>query len=219
MSTKNFLLGLGAFTSAQLSLAQEMQDPQDMQGEKEAQEVPSHEQEPVKTYHKLYLSLGQVNLDAAVALQEGIKDSATYIRFAWEGQKNQLLYGAGISGYLYSDRREFDQVVEDNFGNVSTAGSDADAFNLFFEGGYRYETSKNISLDILGGYELVMESERAIPNCIDCATSDINIEGGLYFTPRLTFVANNGLLLAASYHQYLSGDVENAISVTIGMRY
>lgn len=201
MQTRNVILGLAALTLSQTTLSQE---PQKV---------------PAKKSNGWYISLGEVSFNTKTADEEGVKDSATYLRFAWEGQSDSLVYGAGLSGYFYSDRREFSQRVEDSSGDESTESSSAEAINAFFEGGYSHALSDNFSVDLLGGYELVLQSERGISFCSDCDSSNIDIDAGLYTTPRIKFTADNGLMLAATYHHYFSGDVENAYSMTFGWTY
>ncbi len=202
MQTRNVILGLATLAICQFGLAES--------------------KEPSKTQYRTnswYVSLGEISFDSEVASQEGVKDTATYFRAAWEGQSNAILYAVGLSGYFYSDRQSFSQTVEDSSGSISTERSSAEAVNLYFEGGYSHSLSKNLSAEILGGYELVLQSERSISYCSNCSSSDIDIDGGLYTTPRIKFTADNGFTLALSYHVYLSGDVENAASISLGWSY
>ncbi len=164
-----------------------------------------------------YLSLGQASIDTKIATQQGVKNSSTYIRLGWEGQNKKFVYGAGMSGFLYSDREKFSQTVRENIGgNVRSASSSADAFNLYGEAGYNHWFTNHINLGILGGYEWVLQSERGIANCTDCRSEDIDISSGLYLYPRLMFRTGKGFGLTLGYHHYLTGDVRNAISISAG---
>ncbi|MGD8569563.1 MAG: porin family protein [Gammaproteobacteria bacterium] len=164
-------------------------------------------------------ALGQVNVDSTIATQERVEDTATYLRFAWEGQTNAMLYAVGISGFLYSDNDQFSQRVVDNFGNRSTAESDASAFSLYGETGMSYRIGTSASADLLGGYEFVIDSSRSIPNCSGCASEDIDIAAGAFVAPRLSFQTSDRFKLSFSYFQYLTGDINNAFSLNIGYSY
>ncbi len=166
-----------------------------------------------------YLALGRIGIDEEVALQEGIEDTATYFRFGWEGQSDQVIYGAGLSGYLYSDNDGFSVLVEDYSGDVSSAGSDANAFNFYGEAGYSYDLSANAFFDIIGGMELVLISERGVSNCTDCPSEDIDVGSGLFVAPRFRLMANSGFTFAISYIQYLTGDTESALTANFGWTY
>ena len=163
-----------------------------------------------------FAGLGQANIDGEEAFGQGIEDSALYIRLGLEFQRSSWLYGFGLSGLIYDDNAEFSQTVRDQFGNISTADSSAEAFDLYGEVGYRYMFSTATYLDFFTGYEQVLTSGRSISNCTDCYDDDIDIDSGLYLMPRLQFETQGGYIFSLSYRQYLSGDLENAIAFTIG---
>jgi len=171
---------------------------------------------PIPTF---YFSAGRIGLDPELTEQENIKDTATILRFGWEGLSDRLVYGAGMSMFLYSDRAEFSQRVEDVFGNQSTADSSANAFNIYGEVGYSYPLSSYVNVDILGGYEWVLKSERSIGECSNCASEDIDINSGLYITPRIRFTTTGSVILMISQHRYFSGDADDAWSLSIGWQY
>lgn len=166
-----------------------------------------------------YAGIGQVAIDSASATRGKIKDSATYIRLAVEGRSQGWLYGGGISGYFYSDKNKFSQGVEDQFGNRSTEDSSASAVNLYGEAGIAYPVSASMSADFLAGYEFVAESSRAISNCTDCASEDIDVDAGVYVAPRIRYQVGDKFTMSLSYQQYLTGDVENAIALYFGWTY
>lgn len=167
-----------------------------------------------------YFALGRIAIDDEVAFLEGIEDTATYFRLGWEGQSDAWLYGAGLSGYLYSDNEGFSVLVEEEFsGDVSTAGSDANAFNFYAEGGYSHDLSAFAFVDFIGGMEIVLISERSVSNCSNCPSQDIDVGSGLFVAPRLRLMAGNGFTFAISYTQYLTGDTENAFAANFGWTY
>ncbi len=167
-----------------------------------------------------YFALGRIGIDDEVAFMEGIEDTATYFRFGWEGQSDAWLYGAGLSGYLYSDNEGFSVLVEEEWSNdVSTAGSDANAFNFYAEGGYSHDLSEFAFIDILGGVEMVLISERSVSNCSNCPSEDIDVGSGFFVAPRLRLMAANGFTFAVTYTQYLTGDTESAFAANFGWTY
>lgn len=170
--------------------------------------------------HTIYLSAGEVALDSKIADSEGVGDKPTYVRFAWEAQKHTGIFGAGMSIFMYSDHESFSQRVERNYGGGrSTESSSAEAVNLYGEGGYSHQATDNVYFDILGGYELVLQSERSISYCSDCYSEDIDVDSGLYITPRMKVIADNGFTFLLAYHHYLSGDAEQGLSVGLGYTF
>ncbi len=174
---------------------------------------------PTPNTNGFYVSLGQVSLDEDKAFEEGVEDSAFYFRLAWEGQNDHFVYGAGLSGYVYSDNEGFEQLVEDFGGDVSSEDSSAVAINLFFEGGYNHSFNEAISVELMGGFEPTISSERSIGNCTDCYSEDIDIGGGLYFSPRVRFGGANTFSFLLAYHQYLTGEVESGLTASFSWRF
>ena len=161
-----------------------------------------------------YGSIGQVNFDDKSSTKNYISDSATFWKLGWEQHNDQWIWGAGISGYLYSDHAGFSQNTTD--GNKD---SGATALNGYLEGGYKYSVNKNINFSILAGYEHVFASSREIGLCSNCYSEDIDISAGIYIQPRATYIWDNGWYVNASYSSYTSGDVDSALFLTIGVLY
>lgn len=182
---------------------------------------PETQPEPIdySARHTFYISAGELSIDDEVAQSEGIGSKPTYVRFAWEAQKHTWVFGAGMSLFMYSDEDSFSQGVRYNGGRRSTESSSAEAVNLYGEGGYSFEATPNIYFDALAGLELVMQSERSISYCSDCYSEDIDVGSGLYITPRLKVIADNGFTFLVAYHHYLSGDLEQGFSVGLGYSY
>lgn len=167
-----------------------------------------------------FVSAGQVSFDSKTAQEEGVSDSATYWRLGWEGQRDAFVYGAGLSGYMYSDKEDFEQDIESRYGgDRDTADSSAIAINLFAEGGYSHAFNENVALEILGGLEQVLSSERSIGNCSNCYEEDIDINGGLYIAPRIRFSTGDMFSFLLEYHSYFGGDVENVFAATFSWQF
>lgn len=171
------------------------------------------------TRHTFYLGVGELNIDKQIAHNEGVGSTPTYVRLGWEGQKHNGIFAAGMSVFMYSDRESFSQDTRSNYGRYATEKSSAEAVNLYGEGGYSFQATPNIYFDAVAGYELVLQSERSIAYCSNCYSEDIDIDSGLYLTPRMKVIADNGFTFLLSYHKYLSGDVNNGLSIGLGYSY
>ncbi len=159
------------------------------------------------------VELGQVKFDEAVANKEGINTTANTFRFSMEKKYTVWTVAGGIAGFLYGDNENFKQSVVDQFGNQSTASSSSSSINIFVEGGYSYAITDAVSVDALAGHEHLISSSRSISNCSTCSSSDINVTGGFYLNPRVSYQWDNGLKMSLVYRQYLSGDIENAFGL------
>lgn len=167
--------------------------------------------------HGLVLSLGRVNFDDRIAVGEGVEDSGVYIDFGWEGRfYNNVILGAGISAFGYSDNDSFNQWTEDDWGDDEYSSSSAAAVNFYGELGYGVELTRMLSLDLIGGFEAVLSSERSISGCSNCYSEDIDIDSGPYIAPRLRFKPWSHWMFAVSYQSYLSGDVEDSVQLAAG---
>jgi hypothetical protein len=164
----------------------------------------------------MYGGLGQASIDGQKAFAGGVEDSALYIRLGMEFQRSSWLYGVGISGLIYDDNADFSQTVQDQFGNISTADSSAEAFDLYGEFGYRYLLATRAYLDFITGYEQMLTSGRSISNCSNCYDEDIDIDSGFYLMPRLQFETEGGFTFSLLYRQYFTGDLESAVVFAIG---
>lgn len=164
--------------------------------------------------------LGQVNFDSEAAGREGVETSATSFGGYAEFQTDALVaFSMGGEFILYDDNEEFTQLVEyeDIFGDSDGTGSessDAMAIHLFADVGPRWKFGGGY-LAVAGGFSSAVYSERSISNCVDCYAEDIELDGGGYVKLAGGFkagVINLGLL----YRNFVSGDLDNAIYITIG---
>lgn len=166
-----------------------------------------------------YGSIGQVSFDDATAYYEGIDNSATYWRFGWEQQLTNLVWGAGVSGYVYDDKESFSQRTRSSLsGDEQDSDSGAVAINGYIEGGYLYRVNENIKVSFMAGYEAVFSSDRSIGNCSDCYSEDIDVASGVYFQPRVTYQWENEWYVRLSTSSYLSGDVDSNVMLSIGVQ-
>lgn len=159
-----------------------------------------------------------VTFDKEAAAKQFIKPTATAVGGAAEyyssKSENTLVLGASI--LLYRDNAEFAQYVEDYWGDVDYAESDANAFMLFAEYGpkYRFGQDNMSFVTVRGGLSGVLASERSISNCRNCYSEDIEIDGGVYGVLGIGQTLGR-LDLSLQFQQYFSGDLDNTIRLKL----
>jgi hypothetical protein len=117
---------------------------------------------------------------------------------------------------FYHDNAAFVQYVEDYWGDIDYAQSDANALTLFAEYGpkYRFGINNESFVVVRGGATAVLFSERAISGCSNCYAEDIDINGGLYGV--LGIGQTLGMLdVSLQFQQYFSGDIDNSFRLKI----
>ena len=180
------------------------------------QQAPTENTAPPSISHTLIANIAHIGLDSKTATAEGIEDSATVLRLGWEGQMNNWLFGGGLGFLIYSDNESFSQTTRDTFGDVDDSDSSADALTLYGEAGYSFPFGSGFSFDLAAGVEVITGSKRSIANCRDCRSEDIEIDGGFYIAPELSYTNNGKYKFSLSYQNYLSGDLESGIALTLG---
>ncbi len=167
-----------------------------------------------------FVGIGQVNFDQKTAFNEGVDSGATTLHVAYEGQDGHFIYNAGMGIIMYDDNNGFSQQVENNYGNRSTASSDATAISLFGELGYSFILKPQAAhFDLTAGVEQYFASERSISNCSNCYSEDIDLNAGFYIKPKIKFINANGFTFSISYQHFAAGDAENSFSLNFGMTY
>lgn len=192
------------------SLAQVSQTVQPRQMASAVNDSSTHENNGIAygtEYSRIIVTLGRTRIDKATAQQEYIDDNATSLRLGWEHASSAFIKGLGLNMYFYSDQAGFSQRVENVWsGKTSTQESDAAGIALYGEVGYAFPIADNVTLDMLGGIEIDISSERTIPNCTDCYEQDIDVSPGLYVTPRIRFHNSESVSFGLSYQYFISGD-------------
>ncbi|VUD47791.1 hypothetical protein TDB9533_01098 [Thalassocella blandensis] len=182
-----------------------------------AYDLPMEEKKRGLEENGFVLSLGGVSFDRDVAAEEGVEDTALYMKFGWEGRYyNNVILGLGFAAFGYSDNDSFNQWTEDTWGDEEYTSSSAAALNYYGELGYGFELAPEVSLDLIVGMETVLSSERSINNCSDCYSEDIDIESGRYFSPRIRIKPWTHWSFAFSYRTYFNGHVENNAHLSAG---
>ncbi len=88
---------------------------------------------------------------------------------------------------IYSDLNGFSETVEVtggfDDGDIKTASSDANAYSLGVATGrqWRFGEQRDTSAVLQVGYDHILASERAIANCSNCPSQDIEVDGGVLY--------------------------------------
>ena len=163
----------------------------------------------------------KIKEDAAARADVGVDERVVYINMGLEGQKNNFIYGGGLSLLIYDDQNEFSQWTTDRDGDdLSESDSDASGWGLFGEAGYAYPVTPNRSVqaDLIGGFEAAW-SERSIPSCEDCYSEDIELELGLYVMPRFRYTGESGWFVSTGLKYFLGDDMSNGLLISIGKTF
>lgn len=161
--------------------------------------------EPVNSvYRGSWTFQGELfNFDSQVARYEGISDSGYGLGAGYSGEKGLFNFNVALGVILIDDKDEFDQLVEDNDGDVSTKSSSISAVTANIDAGIQYPVSRsgNFVLGLNVGFR-ELEAEREISNCRNCYTEGVGLGGETYFKPFVKMAFNNrfdGTLALFSY--------------------
>lgn len=167
--------------------------------------------------------VGTVNFDSEEAFLEGVEDSATSLGGYTEYQTDALIaVSLGGEFLFYDDNEEFSQLVEydDIFGDdsdIRSESSDALAIHFFADVGPRWKFGNGYAA-VAGGLVSALYSERSISNCVDCRAEDIDLDGGGY-VKLAAGVKAGAVNLGLLYRNFISGDIDNSIYITIGTAF
>jgi hypothetical protein len=163
--------------------------------------------------------LGRINLDGEAARAQGVEDTADSIGGYAEFRTGGLMaVSAGGEMWFYDDNAEFTQQVEfeNFFGDEETdvESSDAYAIHLFADAGPHWRFDGGHA-GLAAGFSSALYSERSISNCSDCREEDIDLDGGGYGKLAAGFKA--GVMhIGLTYRAFFSGDIDNAVYLTVG---
>lgn len=207
---------------ARLILASVMAMSCAAQANEEQVEAPlSFASVPDRTGWAYSLSAGSVTFDTQTAAQEGIDDTGFILGFDAEYLRQGKPLGAVIGfGWVgYGDNRKIVATTigtgTGNSGDISTESSDASAIEVHGEYGlrHRFGPNKGGFLILRGGYLLNLMSERAISNCTDCPSEDVDISGGLYALTGIGVNTGETFALGLTYKKFFTGDFDQSVSV------
>ncbi|RZA06065.1 MAG: hypothetical protein EOO68_05660 [Moraxellaceae bacterium] len=147
-----------------------------------------------------------------------VGDTATALGVAAEyfTGGNNMTYSVGLNYIFYNDNNEFSQYIDDYWSGYGYEESDAGGFMAYVEVGpeYHFGADGLSFFTVRGGYSGIFSSERSISNCDNCYSEDINIDGGAYGV--LGVGRSLGYLnVGVQFQQYFSGDLNNAIRLTL----
>lgn len=165
------------------------------------------------------IGLEQVSIDKeqAFSADAQIDDSALSLHF--EGEyffHSHYSVTLGLAFLQYDDLASFNQ--DTTGGNKS---SDASAMPVYGELGYKrfFGPNDKVYLTTRAGVSVVLASERSISNCSNCYEEDIEIDGGFYGMLGAGMRLGQTWALGLHYKNYFSGDIENAVGLTISYGY
>lgn len=167
------------------------------------------------------IGLGAVNIDKEIAEEELIDSSALFVGLYADYRKNRWLTSIGMDFIVYDDSAEFFQTVEGNGlfndGDISTESSDANALLAHVATGYEwlFTEQQDVAVLLQAGYGHVFGSERAIPNCSNCRTESIDVDGGVFAKAAVTKDAER-FTFGVYAQQFLTGD---GFSNTLGLAF
>ena len=168
------------------------------------------------------LTLGLASLNPELNSQ-GLGDSATSFGVSFDQLKGDIYTSFLVNVLNLDDNEGFSQNVigsgTGNSGQRSTEKSTATASLLGAAIGKAWFVNNNKSMFYAqGGFNLIAESSRNIPNCSNCSGVDLDIDGGL-FTRFGANVFLDGFTLGAFTIISLSGDVDNNFGISLGFQY
>lgn len=122
----------------------------------------------------------------------------------------------GMEYLAYDDNNSFTQNTTDGY-----KSSDASGVPVYGELGYKrfFGPNDRTYVTARAGMSIMLSSERSIANCSNCAEQDIEIDGGFYGMGGLGVRLGHNWALGAHYKSYLTGDIENAVGVSVSYGY
>lgn len=122
----------------------------------------------------------------------------------------------GIEFLQYDDDASFTQNTTDGYKN-----SDASGMPIYGELGYKrfFGPGDRTYVTARAGMSIMLASDRSIANCSNCEEQDIEIDGGFYGMAGLGVRLGQNWALGAHYKSYFTGDIENAVGVSVSYGY
>jgi hypothetical protein len=164
------------------------------------------------------LGYSTIGLDKKAADKAFVGDNASQINLEFETSfSNQWVARAGLALLSYDDKAGFSQDTEDVFGDVDSSDSEASSIPVYASAGYgHYSTGQwPIYLSLQGGYLYNAFSERAIPNCSNCASEDIDIAGGVFASAAGGLIVNDHWTVGLQVDRFLTGDMATVVGLRV----
>jgi len=162
-----------------------------------------------------FIGAGYLTMDEEEAAQQGVDDSAIVLDLGYQGAfRNGFTYGLGVYLPLIDDKAEFSQRVENTYtGQQREEESEISGWGLFAELGYRYKLNDKVSLGAAGGFRS-LSADRDIPNCTDCYSEGLSLDGGAYVKPYL-YIDNASFDVEIAYHAFQGGIFSGGFGVNV----
>jgi len=149
------------------------------------------------------------SVDSAVARREGIGTRGWGASLA-VGMRVQNIGVLGLEGsaQYISD--------EDSFTQLTTGGTFSSTTTLYDIAPYAGLRAPlgGVSAGANLGYSLVFGT-RTIEDCINCFSEGLNVDGGPYIEPVVSFGKPDGMQFGVSFRKYLSGDMKNMLLLRV----
>ena len=164
------------------------------------------------------MSLGGFTVDPSL-FSDGIGERGFGLDLSVVYRFNRHFIGAlGMGIANFEDQDSFSQQVTGQFGGfVDRRSSDVIAIPLFAEAHYEsaVPVASNLYYRLGTGYTMLTLAGRSISNCVDCASEEVDISGGAYFSGSLLMRGTGRIDFGVALKQYVTGDLENALSIWI----
>ena len=162
----------------------------------------------IDPYGEFSLLTGSV--DGVVARREGI-GSRGWGGLVGGGLKFNRFAAAGLelTAQYVSDKNSFTQHT-----TLGTYSSTTTLLDIAPYAALRLPLGDSFRAGANGGYSLVFGT-RTIENCINCFSQDLNVDGGLYVEPVISFGRDDHFQVGASFRTYLGGDMKNMIMIRL----
>lgn len=160
------------------------------------------------------LSLSYLSLSSSAASEQGLGNSGYALEIAGTYSfKSHFAASVGLAFANIKDDSGFSQRVVDQFNNVDVAESTATAIPLFAELQYKNTLPGDSGVNYRAGvgYTAITNASRDISNCINCFSSDFELEGGAYLSGSVGKNINAKSAVGLTARQYVSGDLENSV--------
>jgi len=156
------------------------------------------------------ISIGTMGIDEESATIQEIGDSADYVLgFSADYSTQRWLTSISLDWVSYDDKAGFSQRTQNSLtGQEDDSSSSADGFLLSAAFGpqWRFGTEDKASVFVQAGFSTMFGSERSIPNCTNCQSKDIDIDGGVFAKAGLMYQTGQSVAIGINTIQYLSSD-------------
>ena len=178
----------------------------------ETEEAPPPPREWLGTQWAIGFDIQYFSLDPEVTQPLGVGDDAWSVSLSGRAELGPVGFlRLAFGGLLLDDRDQFVEYVEvERYGRrdrFERESSEVTGYSLSAELGHDFILTPSLRFTPLVGYSH-WSIDRQIPDCYDCRTEDIDLDGGPWVAPEITLRRWN-TNFRFSYQHFLSGNVED----------